>query len=80
MQGNLVLIINSFWVPSCRTLQFNIHIGIGTGAVKITPVHNPNNNECNKRHNLEFITILTENGAISHNDGGFQGLMTHKHL
>ena len=31
----------------------------GTGAVKITPAHDPNDYECGKRNNLEFITIFT---------------------
>ena len=30
-------------------------MNFGTGAVKITPAHDPNDFECGKRHNLEFI-------------------------
>jgi valyl-tRNA synthetase len=52
-----------------------VDMGFGTGAVKITPAHDPNDYECGKRHNLEFITILTEDGAINHNGGEFQGMM-----
>lgn len=34
----------------------------GTGAVKITPAHDPNDYEIGKRHNLHFITIFDESG------------------
>jgi valyl-tRNA synthetase len=37
----------------------------GTGAVKITPAHDPNDYECGKRNNLPFITIFTDDGFIS---------------
>jgi valyl-tRNA synthetase len=50
-------------------------MGFGTGAVKYTPAHDPNDYECGKRHNLEFITIFIEDGDISHNGGEFQGMM-----
>lgn len=32
-----------------------VDMNFGTGAVKITPAHDPNDFECGKRHNLEFI-------------------------
>jgi valyl-tRNA synthetase len=44
----------------------------GTGAVKITPAHDPNDFEIGKRHNLEFISIFTEDGKIK-NGGDFDG-------
>ncbi|KAL3276232.1 hypothetical protein HHI36_020948 [Cryptolaemus montrouzieri] len=46
----------------------------GTGAVKITPAHDPNDYEVGKRHNLPFITIFTEQGEISGNFGQFTGM------
>ena len=46
----------------------------GSGAVKVTPAHDPNDYETGRRHNLEFITILTETGAINENGGRFAGL------
>jgi valyl-tRNA synthetase len=53
-----------------------VDMSFGTGAVKITPAHDPNDYECGKRHNLEFITILTADGAINHHGGEeFQGMM-----
>ena len=53
-----------------------VDMSFGTGAVKITPAHDPNDYECGKRHNLEFITVLTPDGAINHHGGDeFQGMM-----
>ena len=53
-----------------------VDMSFGTGAVKITPAHDPNDYECGKRHNLEFITILTPEGAINHYGGEeFEGMM-----
>jgi valyl-tRNA synthetase len=53
-----------------------VDMSFGTGAVKITPAHDPNDYECGKRHNLDFITVLTPDGAINHHGGDeFQGLM-----
>jgi valyl-tRNA synthetase len=52
-----------------------VDMNFGTGAVKITPAHDPNDYECGKRHNLEFINVLTDDGAINHNGGEFKGLM-----
>jgi valyl-tRNA synthetase len=36
----------------------------GTGAVKLTPAHDPNDFNLGKKHNLEFINILTDNGLL----------------
>jgi len=53
-----------------------VDMNLGTGAVKITPAHDPNDYQCGKRHNLEFITILTPDGAINHHGGTeFEGMM-----
>ncbi|KAG6509608.1 hypothetical protein ZIOFF_027608 [Zingiber officinale] len=41
----------------------------GTGAVKITPAHDPNDFEVGKRHNLAFINIFTDEGKINSNGG-----------
>ena len=37
----------------------------GTGAVKITPAHDPNDYECAKRNNLEYINILNDDGTLN---------------
>ncbi|XP_074583201.1 valine--tRNA ligase, mitochondrial 1 [Curcuma longa] len=47
----------------------------GTGAVKITPAHDPNDFEVGKRHNLAFINIFTDEGKINSNGGAdFEGM------
>ncbi|KAL3424874.1 Valine-tRNA ligase, mitochondrial [Phlyctema vagabunda] len=45
----------------------------GTGAVKITPAHDPNDFALGQRHNLEFINILTDDGKMNENTGPYQG-------
>lgn len=52
-----------------------VDMAFGTGAVKITPAHDPNDYECGKRHNLEFITILNQDGSINANGSQFEGMM-----
>jgi len=46
----------------------------GTGLVKVTPAHDPNDFEIGKRHNLEEISILDEQGIINENGGKYRGL------
>ncbi|RUP44102.1 LOW QUALITY PROTEIN: Aminoacyl-tRNA synthetase [Jimgerdemannia flammicorona] len=45
----------------------------GTGAVKITPAHDFNDYEVGKRHNLEFINILNDDGTFNENAVQFKG-------
>jgi valyl-tRNA synthetase len=52
-----------------------VDMAFGTGAVKITPAHDPNDYECGKRNNLEFITMLTSDGSINENGAPFTGMM-----
>jgi len=46
----------------------------GTGAVKVTPAHDPNDFEMGKRHNLAFINILENDARLNKNAGPFCGL------
>lgn len=46
----------------------------GTGCVKITPFHDPNDYEVGKRHNLEAIECIELNGTMSKSAGNYQGL------
>ncbi|XP_063235743.1 valine--tRNA ligase isoform X1 [Bacillus rossius redtenbacheri] len=46
----------------------------GTGAVKITPAHDPNDYEVGKRHNLPFLTIFSDEGIIVGDCGPFVGM------
>ena len=46
----------------------------GTGAVKVTPAHDPNDFEVGRRHDLEFITIFDETGCVNENGGKYKGI------
>ncbi|MBN2332133.1 MAG: valine--tRNA ligase [Deltaproteobacteria bacterium] len=46
----------------------------GSGAVKITPAHDPNDFEVGQRHNLESIKVMDEQGRMNENAGTYQGL------
>lgn len=46
----------------------------GTGVVKITPAHDPNDFEVGNRHNLERIVVINPNGTMNENAGKYQGL------
>ncbi len=50
-----------------------VDMEFGTGAVKITPAHDPNDFEIGKRHGLEFINILNDNGTLNASTGDFKG-------
>ncbi|NET01291.1 MAG: valine--tRNA ligase [Sphaerospermopsis sp. SIO1G1] len=45
----------------------------GTGCVKVTPAHDPNDFEMGKRHDLPFINIMNKDGSLNENAGEFQG-------
>jgi len=47
---------------------------LGTGAVKVTPAHDQNDNRCGLRHNLPMINILNPDGTINANGGSYAGL------
>ncbi len=47
---------------------------LGTGAVKVTPAHDPNDYACGLRHQLPMINILNPNGTINENGAPFTGL------
>lgn len=46
-----------------------VEMEFGTGAVKITPAHDQNDYNTGKRHNLEFVNILTDDGLLNDNCG-----------
>ena len=46
----------------------------GTGAVKITPAHDPNDYACGKRQNLPMINLLNPDGTLNDNAGRYAGL------
>ncbi len=51
-----------------------VDIEFGTGCVKITPCHDPNDFEVGKRHGLEEILVLDDNAKINENGGKYEGL------
>ncbi len=46
----------------------------GTGAVKVTPAHDPNDYQIGQTHHLPLINIMTPDGCINSNGGNFEGL------
>ena len=51
-----------------------VNLEFGTGAVKMTPAHDPNDFEVSKRTGLEIINILEKDGTINSNGGKYKGL------
>ena len=51
-----------------------VEMDFGTGAVKVTPGHDPNDFEMGQRNGLETINILNPDGTINENGGSFAGL------
>ena len=49
-------------------------IGFGTGAVKMTPAHDPNDFEVGLRHNLDVIRVIADDGHINENGGKYEGM------
>lgn len=46
----------------------------GTGCVKMTPAHDPNDFEVGLRHNLEVIRVLDDNGVVNAYGGAYEGM------
>ncbi|WP_288858943.1 valine--tRNA ligase [uncultured Flavonifractor sp.] len=51
-----------------------VDMEFGTGCVKMTPAHDPNDFEVGLRHNLESIRVLDDNGRVNANGGRYEGL------
>ncbi|XP_038047447.1 valine--tRNA ligase-like [Patiria miniata] len=51
-----------------------VDMNFGTGAVKITPAHDPNDYEVGKRHDLEFLTMISDEGNITDVCEQFKGM------
>ncbi|MFL0247899.1 valine--tRNA ligase [Candidatus Clostridium stratigraminis] len=51
-----------------------VDLEFGTGAVKITPAHDPNDYLVGKRHNLEELRVMNDDGTINHLGGKYAGL------
>ena len=55
-----------------------IDLEVGTGAMKVTPAHDPNDFELGKRHGLEEICVFNDDGSINENGGKYCGLGTYE--
>ncbi|WP_282174247.1 valine--tRNA ligase [Cytobacillus firmus] len=51
-----------------------VEMDFGSGAVKITPAHDPNDFEIGNRHNLERILVMNEDGTMNTRAGKYQGM------
>ena len=51
-----------------------VELEFGTGAVKMTPAHDPNDFEVGLRHNLEVIRVIGDDGHINENGGPYVGM------
>ena len=51
-----------------------VEMEFGTGAVKMTPAHDPNDFEVAQRHGLEIITVTNDDGTMNENAGRFAGM------
>ena len=51
-----------------------VEVGFGTGAVKITPAHDPNDFEVGKRHNLDTVVVIDDKGFMNENAGKYCGM------
>lgn len=51
-----------------------VDLEFGTGAVKMTPAHDPNDFEVGKRHSLEIIRVMDDQGIINEKGGKYKGL------
>ncbi len=51
-----------------------VEMDFGTGCVKMTPAHDPNDFEVGLRHHLETIRVLNDDGTVNENGGKYQGM------
>ena len=51
-----------------------VEMDFGTGAVKMTPAHDPNDFEVAQRHNLEIICVTNDDGTMNENAGIYAGM------
>ena len=69
----------SLWLPIVNKVipvveDDYVDMEFGTGVVKITPGHDPNDFEVGKRHNLPVINVLNDDATINENGGKYAGL------
>ncbi len=52
----------------------HVTLDMGTGALKVTPAHDPDDYEIGQRHNLPIINLLSKDGKLNKNGGIYQGI------
>ncbi len=55
-----------------------VDMEFGSGCVKVTPAHDPNDYACGLRNDLEIMNILTPDGKINENGGPYEGMDRYK--
>lgn len=68
----LVLPVNGREIPIVADNY--VEMGFGSGAVKITPAHDPNDFEVGLRHNLPVVRVMDDNGVMNELAGKYNGL------
>ena len=51
----------------------HVDVAFGTGALKVTPAHDPNDFEIGRRHGLDTVNVMNEDGSMNDNAGPYQG-------
>ena len=69
---NVILPIQNREIPVVADSYVDIEFG--TGVVKMTPAHDPNDYEVGKRHNLEEINVMNEDGTMNHHAGIYENM------
>lgn len=69
----------SLWLPIVNKAipvveDTYVDMEFGTGVVKITPGHDPNDFEVGKRHDLPVINVMNDDGTINSNGGKYEGM------
>lgn len=73
MQGKFVIHpVSGRRIPIIADAEL-VDMSFGTGAVKVTPAHDPNDFNTGKRWNLEFINVFDDYGCINETGGPFKG-------
>jgi valyl-tRNA synthetase len=69
----------SVWLPIVNkaipvVCDTYVDMEFGTGVVKITPGHDPNDFEVGKRHDLPIVNVMNDDGTINENGGKYEGM------
>ncbi len=71
-QDKVILPLTGRTIPVIKDKY--VDTSFGTGALKVTPAHDPNDFEIGKRHDLELLRVIGDDGAMTSAAGKFEGL------